>query len=82
MWFWWAAEPAEGVPGVFILVPSHLVKFNEARLCHTSKPEAFSSVAGGRLNDCSSRFSCDHSRLNFVILYLGLLFAPVTLLSF
>lgn len=54
----------------WMLVPSLLVKFNEARLCHSSKIETFwLSVADVRLTSCSHRFRCDHSGLTFLILF-------------
>lgn len=66
----------------WVLVPSLLVKFNEAQLCHSSKMETFwLSVVDESLNSRWSRFKPDPKRPTFVILSLGLLFVPVTFLS-
>lgn len=66
----------------WMFIPSLLVKFNEAQLCHSSKIETFwLSVVDESLNSCSSLFKPDPKRPTFVILSLGFLFVPVTFLS-
>lgn len=66
----------------WMFVPSLLVKFNEAQLCHSSKIETFwLSVVDESLNSCSILFKPDPKRPTFVILSLGFLFVPVAFLS-
>lgn len=65
----------------WLFVPSLLVKFNEAQLCHSSKIETlWLSVVDDSLNSGSGRFRSDPKRPTFVILSLGLLFVPVAFL--